>query len=56
MADVQGQRRTWFCGAWCGYGFHEDGLRSGLDAADGLLRALPALPVLPASAAFEGVA
>lgn len=56
VAAVQGQRRTWFCGAWCGYGFHEDGLRSGLDAADDLLHALPTLPVLPASAAFEGVA
>jgi cyclopropane-fatty-acyl-phospholipid synthase len=22
---------TWFCGAWCGYGFHEDGLQSAID-------------------------
>lgn len=27
---IQGQDRTWFCGAWTGYGFHEDGLKSAL--------------------------
>ncbi|EHN65802.1 NAD(P)/FAD-dependent oxidoreductase [Comamonas testosteroni] len=48
VTALQSQRRTWFCGAWCGYGFHEDGLRSGLDAADGLLHVLPRLPVSPA--------
>jgi predicted NAD/FAD-binding protein len=28
--DVSGQRRTWFCGAYWGYGFHEDGVQSAL--------------------------
>lgn len=30
LANIQGQQNTWFCGAWCGYGFHEDGLKSAL--------------------------
>eukprot|EP01138_Halocafeteria_seosinensis_P000572 gb/GECG01000587.1/.p1 GENE.gb/GECG01000587.1/~~gb/GECG01000587.1/.p1 ORF type:complete len:927 (+),score=74.20 gb/GECG01000587.1/:1-2781(+) len=30
---LQGQRRMWFCGAYLGYGFHEDALKSGLHVA-----------------------
>lgn len=29
--EISGRRRTHFCGAYWGYGFHEDGLRSALD-------------------------
>ncbi len=37
LAGLQGRSHVWFCGAWTGYGFHEDGLRSGLLAADHIL-------------------
>ncbi|HEX5355851.1 MAG TPA: FAD-dependent oxidoreductase [Aquabacterium sp.] len=37
LHTVQGRRHIWFAGAWAGYGFHEDGLKSGLAAASGLL-------------------
>ena len=36
LERLQGARHTWFCGAWTGYGFHEDGLRSGLAVAAAL--------------------
>jgi len=39
VAALQGQNNTYFCGAWTGYGFHEDGLKSGLAVAQLLLAA-----------------
>ena len=39
--QMQGVNNSWFCGAYFGYGFHEDGLQSGLLAAEmagGLIR------------------
>ena len=35
-AEIQGQRRTWFAGAYWGWGFHEDGMRSAVDVANAL--------------------
>ena len=33
-ADISGARRTYYCGAYWSYGFHEDGVRSALSALD----------------------
>ena len=34
--QIQGVRGLWFCGAWTGNGFHEDGIRSGVAVAQRL--------------------
>jgi predicted NAD/FAD-binding protein len=34
--SLQGRQNTWFCGAYFGAGFHEDGLQAGLAAAEAL--------------------
>ena len=35
--EIQGQRRTWFAGAYWGWGFHEDGMLSAVEVAHALL-------------------
>ncbi|MEY3473953.1 MAG: hypothetical protein RL087_411 [Pseudomonadota bacterium] len=36
LPQFQGQGHVWYCGAWTRYGFHEDGLSSGLAVVQGL--------------------
>ena len=36
LASLQGINRTWFAGAYAGYGFHEDGCQAGLSVAAAL--------------------
>ena len=47
LPEIQGKNRIWWAGAWCGYGFHEDGLRSAVNVAS----ALGCAPAWAASAA-----
>jgi predicted NAD/FAD-binding protein len=40
--EIQGKRRTWFAGAYWGWGLHEDGMRSAVDVADAIACRQPA--------------
>ena len=46
LPALQGVHRCWYAGAWTGYGFHEDGLRSALRVARDFVQ-LPAWASLP---------
>lgn len=46
LPSLQGQRRTYFAGAWTRYGFHEDGHRSGIAVAKLLGATVPWSEVL----------
>jgi len=53
LPALQGRSHVWFCGAWTGYGFHEDGLKSGQQVADHILAQRSAGPQAIAHAARE---
>jgi len=36
LPEIQGRRGAWYAGAWCGFGFHEDGLAAATGVAEGL--------------------
>ncbi len=56
LADIQGLHRVWFCGSYCGYGFHEDGLQAGFAVAAALGAPAPwASDVTPMSPAWRAV-
>ncbi|KAM3373932.1 hypothetical protein P3S68_012646 [Capsicum galapagoense] len=38
LNQIQEKKEIWFCGAYQGYGFYEDGLKAGAIAALGLLK------------------
>lgn len=47
LPEIQGRHRTWFCGSYCGYGFHEDGLRAGIAVAKALGSRTPWSETIP---------
>jgi predicted NAD/FAD-binding protein len=59
LRALQGQRRSWFAGAWTRYGFHEDGLMSGIAVAKALGATVPWQTDVPAAndlvSAYPGV-
>ena len=41
LGAIQGGRRTWFCGSYCGHGFHEDAIEAGFGVAEALGAPVP---------------
>ncbi len=49
VRHLQGARRSWFAGAWTRYGFHEDGLMSGIAVAKAMGAVVPWQTNVPAA-------
>ena len=49
LRAIQGKQRTWYAGAWTRYGFHEDGLMSGIAVAKALGANVPWATEVPAA-------
>ncbi|GBF87498.1 cyclopropane fatty acid synthase [Raphidocelis subcapitata] len=45
VASLQGAGGVYFAGAWCGFGFHEDGIKAGIEAATLLGAKVPWTPI-----------
>ncbi len=57
LPSIQGTDRVWFCGSYCGYGFHEDGLQAGFAVAEALGQPAPwAGEIVPMSPAWRAAA
>jgi predicted NAD/FAD-binding protein len=48
-AEINGINRSYYCGAWWGYGFHEDGVRSAITMCDAFTRHTGVLMNMPAA-------
>jgi predicted NAD/FAD-binding protein len=44
VGGLQGTGGVYFAGAWCGYGFHEDGIKAGIAAATAMGASVPWTP------------
>lgn len=56
LPQLQGRRRTWYCGSWTGDGFHEAALGSGLSVAEALTGLRPFVDDAPAVPDRAGLA
>jgi predicted NAD/FAD-binding protein len=56
LPSIQGRGGIWYCGSYCGWGFHEDGLRAGISVARALGVEPPWANDVPAADAMVPIA